>query len=50
MFAHITKIKGGYLLTITKTRHFTDGACVHVASKKAAREMAVRFNAQPWNF
>jgi hypothetical protein len=50
MFAHITKIAGGYLLTITKTPAFTDGACVHVPSKKKAREMAARFNATPWNF
>lgn len=49
-YAHLTKIKGGYTLTITQTPKFGDGAIVHVASRKAARDMAARFSAQPWNF
>lgn len=53
-YAHLfnsgSKGMGRYQLVITDSPQPRDGATVHVASKKAAREMAARFNAQPWNF
>lgn len=50
MYAHLTKVRNGYSLLITNSVRPINGREWIVADKKAAREIAARHNAQPWNF
>ena len=52
MYAHLFKTASGFDLHITTSPSLCDGAgvVVRVATKREARAIAKRSNAQPWNF
>jgi hypothetical protein len=51
MTAHLTRVKGGYLLYISPTVRAADFVqCQRVADKKEARIVALLWNAKPWDF
>jgi hypothetical protein len=50
MYAHCTKVKGGFEVTICASMSPRGGVVFKVASKKEARQIAAAHNAAPWNF
>jgi hypothetical protein len=54
LYAHLTKVSGGYELTISTSPdlrgHLSTILVTRFAGKREAREYAKRMNAKPWNF
>lgn len=50
LYAHITKVAGGYRLRITDQIRPIGGSVFAVKGKRDARKLAAMHDAQPWNF